>query len=124
MANINNSNFSDLVRDKLEDDENIRDEGSITSYEDNIQPQSEYDSSASSTDYEPKIPEDQGPIVKGKNGFRWSLVLPPISRTAHRNIVRIPKARRANLNINNEKDTFLTLIEMPVIERIVTFTNL
>lgn len=46
-----------MVKDMLEDDKNISDEGSITSYEDNIEQQSKYDSSASSTDSEPEIPE-------------------------------------------------------------------
>ncbi|KAG8300137.1 hypothetical protein J6590_083824 [Homalodisca vitripennis] len=103
MASTIDPNFSDIVRDMLDEDSVIIDEdqSSITSVEDNTEYPTDYDSSAAS-DSEPDNPASQvqGPIVKGKNGYTWSLVPPPTTRTANRNIIRIPHARGTALNIN------------------------
>lgn len=125
MASTNDPKFSDIVRDILQEDNVLSDEGSITSVEDNIDYQSDYESSAASSDSEADDPASsvQGPIVKGKNGFRWSLVPPPTTRTTSRNLVRIPRVRGTALNIMTEEDAFKVLLDQSVVNMIVKHTN-
>lgn len=103
----------------------ISDEDSITSVEDNIEYQSDYDSSAASSDSEPDNPASsvQGLIVKCKNGIKWSLVPPHTTRTTARIIVCILHARGAALNIITEEDALKVLLDQSVINMIVKHTN-
>ncbi|XP_046685761.1 piggyBac transposable element-derived protein 4-like [Homalodisca vitripennis] len=100
------------------------DQSSITSVEDNTEYPTDYDSSAAS-DSEPDNPASQvqGSIVKGKNGYTWSLVPPPTTRTANINIIRIPHARGTALNITTEEDAFKILLDQSAINMIVIHTN-
>lgn len=74
-------------------------------------------------DYDTKVLDEEGPIIKGKGGHIWSLVSPPMTRTAIRNVVQIPHAKGKGLNIVSEKDAFDHLIDTSLIDMIVTHTN-
>ncbi|XP_071056421.1 piggyBac transposable element-derived protein 4-like [Onthophagus taurus] len=109
--------------------EEIESDGEGSEYEDNVEPISEYENEISESDIsDSEIIDSSGSskknVILGKNGYKWSTLEPPRTKTQHRNIVvKIPGLQGPAKNVTNEFEAWKILFTADMIESIVVYTN-
>lgn len=117
--NVNDERFEDFITDAL--NENLPSDYEIEYDSDNneydveeiVECDSEYASEQSASEEDDDIDLDSGPLIKGKNGYKWSSNPPPSTRTPARNIVlRIPGAKGEAKKVKNETEAWNIFLQM------------